>query len=114
MVMPVAWVERFGDAGVIPGDLSLPGVALPHGRHPTWPFHLAGKELVIDLSQPAQSIWSVIGGHVFFWPICPIAGWGIGVVMNAWDAYWRHPITETDISARSNARTARAGSTGAR
>ena len=42
-------------------------------------------------------IWAVKGGHVFFWPIFPIAGWGIAVVMNAWDVYWRHPITEQDI-----------------
>jgi hypothetical protein len=42
-------------------------------------------------------IWAVIGVHWFFWPIFPIAGWGIGVVMNAWDVYWRHPITEADI-----------------
>jgi hypothetical protein len=42
-------------------------------------------------------IWAVIGVHVFFWPIFPIAGWGIGLVLNAWDVYWRHPITETDI-----------------
>lgn len=43
-------------------------------------------------------IWAVIGVHVFFWPIFPIAGWGIGLVMNAWDVYWRHPISETDIN----------------
>jgi len=42
-------------------------------------------------------IWAVIGAHGFFWPIFSIAGWGIGLVMNAWDVYWRHPITETDI-----------------
>jgi hypothetical protein len=24
-------------------------------------------------------------------------GWGIGVVMNAWDVFWRHEITEADI-----------------
>ena len=42
-------------------------------------------------------IWAVTGAHWFFWPIFPIAGWGIGLVMNAWDVYWRHPITETDI-----------------
>jgi hypothetical protein len=42
-------------------------------------------------------IWAVVGVHGFFWPIFPIAGWGIGVVMNAWDVYWRHPITEQDI-----------------
>jgi hypothetical protein len=43
------------------------------------------------------AIWAVIGVHWFFWPIFPIAGWSIGVVMNAWDVYWRHPITEADI-----------------
>jgi hypothetical protein len=42
-------------------------------------------------------IWAVTDGHGFFWPVFPIAGWGIGVVMNAWDVYWRLPITEQDI-----------------
>ena len=42
-------------------------------------------------------IWAIAGAHGFFWPIFSIAGWGIGLVMNAWDVYWRHPITETDI-----------------
>jgi hypothetical protein len=42
-------------------------------------------------------IWVVIGAHGFFWPIFLIVGWGIGVVMNAWDVYWRPEITESDI-----------------
>jgi 2TM domain-containing protein len=42
-------------------------------------------------------IWAVVGAHVFFWPVFPIVGWGIGVVMNAWDVFWRPPITEDDI-----------------
>jgi len=42
-------------------------------------------------------IWAVIGVHGFFWPVFPIVGWGIGVVMNAWDVYWRPQITEADI-----------------
>jgi hypothetical protein len=42
-------------------------------------------------------IWPVTGAHVFFWPVFPIAIWGIGVVMNAWDVYGRPPITEQDI-----------------
>ena len=42
-------------------------------------------------------IWVVTGGHGFFWPIFPIAGWGIGVIMNAWDVYGRQEITEDDI-----------------
>jgi len=35
--------------------------------------------------------------HGFFWPVFPIVGWGIGVVMNAWDVYWRPEITAEDI-----------------
>jgi hypothetical protein len=42
-------------------------------------------------------IWAVTGPHGFFWPVFPIVGWGIGVVMNAWDVYWRPRITEKDI-----------------
>ena len=42
-------------------------------------------------------IWAVTGPHGFFWPVFPIVGWGIGVVMNAWDVYWRPRITEHDI-----------------
>lgn len=32
------------------------------------------------------AIWAVTGSG-FFWPIFPIIGWGIGVVLNAWDVY---------------------------
>jgi 2TM domain len=30
-------------------------------------------------------IWAITDGHGFFWPIFPMAGWGIGLVLNAWD-----------------------------
>jgi hypothetical protein len=42
-------------------------------------------------------IWAVTGRHGFFWPVFPIAGWGIIVVLNAWDVFWRPRITEEDI-----------------
>ena len=42
-------------------------------------------------------IWAVTDLHGFFWPVFPIAGWGIIVVLNAWDVYWRPAITEEDI-----------------
>jgi len=41
-------------------------------------------------------IWAVTGGH-FFWPIFPLVGWGIGVVMNAWDVYGREEPDEDQI-----------------
>ena len=33
----------------------------------------------------------------FFWPIFPIAGWGIGVVINGYVVYRGHVYTEEDI-----------------
>ncbi len=42
-------------------------------------------------------VWAMTGSGGFFWPIFPIAGWGIGVVMHAWDAFFRTGITEEDI-----------------
>ena len=42
-------------------------------------------------------IWAITDLHGFFWPVFPIAGWGIFVVINAWDVFWRPGITEEDI-----------------
>ena len=39
------------------------------------------------------TIWAMTGAHSF-WPIFPIVGWGIGVVMNAWDVYRKVPSEE--------------------
>jgi polyferredoxin len=41
-------------------------------------------------------IWAVTSGG-FFWPIFPIVGWGIGVVMNGWDVYFGDDFSEEDI-----------------
>jgi uncharacterized ion transporter superfamily protein YfcC len=40
-------------------------------------------------------IWSMTSGG-FFWPAFPMAAWGIGVVMNAWDV-WQGDFSEADI-----------------
>ena len=41
-------------------------------------------------------IWAMTGAG-FFWPIFPIVGWGIGVIMNAWDVYFAEDFDEEDI-----------------
>lgn len=41
-------------------------------------------------------IWAA-GGGGYFWPVWPIAGWGVGVAFNAWNVYFEKPITENDI-----------------
>ena len=32
------------------------------------------------------AIWALTGRDGFFWPVFPIVGWGIVLVMNGWDA----------------------------
>lgn len=46
-------------------------------------------------------IWFVTG-PAFFWPVFPLAGWGIGVVMHAWDAYGPDAVTEARIQREMN------------
>jgi hypothetical protein len=41
-------------------------------------------------------IWFFTGAG-YFWPIFPIAGWGIGIAANAWDVFGREPITEERV-----------------
>lgn len=41
-------------------------------------------------------IWALTGAG-FFWPGFAIAGWGIGLALNAWDVYARKPISEAQI-----------------
>ena len=41
-------------------------------------------------------IWAV-SGRGYFWPIWIIAGWGIGLAMNAWSVYFEKPISEDEI-----------------
>ena len=33
----------------------------------------------------------------FPWPLFVTFGWGVGVAAHAWDAFFRRPITETDL-----------------
>jgi 2TM domain-containing protein len=59
-----------------------------------------GRGFAIGAIEPVLAelvIWVMTDPHGFFWPVFPIAGWGIGVIMNAWDVYGRQEITEEDI-----------------
>jgi hypothetical protein len=50
-------------------------------------------------------IWALTSGGGFFWPVFPMLGWGIGVVMNAWDV-WHGDFTDAQV-AREMARLQR-------
>jgi hypothetical protein len=41
-------------------------------------------------------VWAISGGG-YFWPAWVLLGWGIGLVLNAWDVFLRRPITEADV-----------------
>jgi 2TM domain len=43
------------------------------------------------------AVWAITNPHGFFWPLFIIGGWGIAVVMNAWDVYGRRDITEEEV-----------------
>jgi hypothetical protein len=43
------------------------------------------------------AVWWVVGGGSFFWPIFVILFWGVGVVMNAWDVFFRYDKDEAKI-----------------
>lgn len=42
-------------------------------------------------------IWAISDVHGFFWPIFPILGWGVAVILNAWDVYRGEEFTEDQI-----------------
>lgn len=41
-------------------------------------------------------IWAVTGAG-YFWPGWVLAGWGVLLCLDGWNAYLRHPVTESDI-----------------
>ena len=43
-------------------------------------------------------VWAVTGAG-YFWPIWVIGGWGVGLVLHAWDTFLRKPVTEADVDA---------------
>jgi len=43
------------------------------------------------------AIWAMTSDGGFFWPIFLLAGWGIGVVMNAWDVFRSDEFDEDQI-----------------
>ena len=42
------------------------------------------------------AIWAITGAG-YFWPAWLIFGWGVGLLLNVWDVYFRRPVTERDI-----------------
>jgi hypothetical protein len=43
------------------------------------------------------AIWAMTTRDSFFWPVLPLVFWGVGVVMNGWDAYFNDDFSEQKI-----------------
>ena len=41
-------------------------------------------------------IWA-LSGQGYFWPVWPMLGWGIGLVLHGWKVYVEKPISEEEI-----------------
>ena len=39
----------------------------------------------------------VATGRGYFWPGWILAGWGLFLVLDAWNLFYRHPVTDADI-----------------
>lgn len=48
------------------------------------------------------AIWAFTSDGGFFWPMFPMAGWGIGLAMNAWDVYRPEEFSEDQIKREMN------------
>ena len=47
-------------------------------------------------------LWVILGianGFSFPWPVFVTGGWGIGVLLNAFETFGRPPITEQEVEA---------------
>jgi hypothetical protein len=41
-------------------------------------------------------LWAITGAG-YFWPAWVLLGWGVGLAFNAYDVFFRRPITEEDV-----------------
>lgn len=46
-------------------------------------------------------VWGLTS-RAFFWPVFPLVGWGIAVVMNVWDVYRGADFTEDQVAREMN------------
>jgi 2TM domain len=43
------------------------------------------------------AVWAV-NGFGYFWPGWVLAGWGVALVLDAWNVFFQRPITQDDIN----------------
>lgn len=43
-------------------------------------------------------VWAITGGD-YFWPAWILGLWAVGLVLHAWEAFVRKPVTDADVEA---------------
>jgi len=42
-------------------------------------------------------VWFLNDHRGYFWPAWVIGGWGVLLLLRAWDLYFRRPVTDADV-----------------
>jgi 4-hydroxybenzoate polyprenyltransferase len=68
------------------------------GTHSSWARAVASPPHLLVYTLVSALLWGIwaLTGAAFPWPLI-VMGWGVGVVMNAYEVYGRAPIREEDI-----------------
>ena len=82
-----------GDAGAVVGERDAARLRVEARRE--FVSHLVAY-LVVNIF--LLGVWAFTGAG-YFWPAWVIGGWGVGLVLHAWDVFLRRPVTEADIDA---------------
>jgi hypothetical protein len=53
--------------------------------------------LFVVLSAFLVLIWEMTSDGGYFWPIWPMAGFGIAIAFQAWNTFGQRPISDADI-----------------
>jgi hypothetical protein len=73
-------------------DLREEAITRLKNRRGFWPHLIC----YIAVNTLLVGVWAASGGG-YFWPIWVIGGWGIGIVMHAWTAFFEKPISEEEV-----------------
>lgn len=44
-------------------------------------------------------VWALTSPSGYFWPAWVLAGWGMGMLLHAYETFFHRPVTEADVDA---------------